>query len=331
MSSLINLKNVNAGYIKDGVRQTVLSDITVQVAPQECVTLMGPSGCGKTTLLNLLLGATQPHSGTVEVAGHCVERVTGNVGIVYQDYGLFKHLTLLDNITIGRLLEQTNLLQRIIFKPFLAAARVLDSEVLDVPDGASATLRGRLAQRVISMFKCTSVLKQARVAARELLLQCDLNPDKHGHKYPAELSGGQRQRAAIAQAIIMRPDVLLMDEPFSGLDPVVRAEMQEFIYQQRKQHNLTILFVTHDLNEAFKLGTRVLCLSQYWCQDDNTPGIGARLLVDRQLESGHKPPEQFEKTDELLELMTHISGNAMNPDKYKPLSFYLGESATESK
>ena len=106
---------------------------------------------------------------------------------------------------------------------------------------------------------------------------------EHLHKYPHELSGGMRQRVAIAQSLIMKPKILLMDEPFGALDPGTRESMQLFLLELWEKLGMTIFFVTHDLEEAVFLGTRILVLSQYYTDDrDNHREVkrGARIVAD---------------------------------------------------
>lgn len=108
----------------------------------------------------------------------------------------------------------------------------------------------------------------------------------HGHKYPHELSGGMRQRVAIAQSLIMKPKILLMDEPFGALDPGTRENMQMFLLELWEELKMTIFFVTHDLEEAVFLGTRILVLSQYYTDDrgnDAAVNRGSRIVFDKKL------------------------------------------------
>lgn len=109
--------------------------------------------------------------------------------------------------------------------------------------------------------------------------------DAHAHKYPHELSGGMQQRVAIAQALIMKPKVLLMDEPFGALDPQTREDMQLFILELWEKEEMTIFFVTHDLEEAVYLGTRIFVLSQYYTDDRGQTDVnrGAKIVADHSL------------------------------------------------
>lgn len=110
--------------------------------------------------------------------------------------------------------------------------------------------------------------------------------ETHCHKYPHELSGGMRQRVAIAQSLILKPKILLMDEPFGALDPGTRENMQLFLLELWEELRMTIFFVTHDLEEAVFLGTRILILSQYY-SDDRGEGAevnrGAKIVFDTAL------------------------------------------------
>jgi NitT/TauT family transport system ATP-binding protein len=109
---------------------------------------------------------------------------------------------------------------------------------------------------------------------------------EHAAKYPHELSGGMQQRVAIAQSLILQPQILMMDEPFGALDPETREQMQVLLLQLWETHRMTVFFVTHDLEEAVFLGTRILVLSQYY-QDDRGDGAscnrGAKIVADVQL------------------------------------------------
>lgn len=101
------------------------------------------------------------------------------------------------------------------------------------------------------------------------------------HKYPHELSGGMRQRAAIAQALVAKPKVLLMDEPFGALDTGTRADLQAFLIELWEREKMTIFFVTHDLDEAIELSSRLICLSQFYTDDRGvTDRRGAKIVYD---------------------------------------------------
>jgi NitT/TauT family transport system ATP-binding protein len=148
---------------------------------------------------------------------------------------------------------------------------------------AGSMLRGRLsgARR-----------KAARDEAAAMLAQVGLG--EAVHLYPAKLSGGMQQRLAIAQALIMRPRILLLDEPFGALDPGVRLDMHALITDLWLEHKLTILMVTHDIKEAFVLGTRVLALDKRGADPQGSGRAGATVTYDVPLDRktrGKIPPE----------------------------------------
>jgi len=134
------------------------------------------------------------------------------------------------------------------------------------------------------------------------------------HKYPHELSGGMQQRASIAQSLIMKPPVLLMDEPFGALDPDTRDELQVFLLELWEQENLTIFFVTHDLHEACFVGSRLLVLSHYYTDDrgDNCMTRGGRVVGDHQLDRAACSTE-VKNSAEFNQLIQSVRREGFNP------------------
>ena len=139
---------------------------------------------------------------------------------------------------------------------------------------------------------------------------------EHGRKYPHELSGGMQQRVAIGQSLIMKPKILVMDEPFGALDPDTREDMQLFLVELWEQVRMTVFFVTHDLEEAAFLGTRIVVLSQYYLDDrGNSAQVnrGAKITADYQLPrtvSG----TAVKQTREFAELIACIRKEGFDPD-----------------
>jgi NitT/TauT family transport system ATP-binding protein len=303
---LIDARDVVVSYPRtDGAgRNTVLNNVNLKVREGELVTVIGPSGCGKSTLLRLVLGSQMPTSGKMLVDGKEVERITRDCGIVYQTYTLFKHLTAEENVAIGPILESTGILTR----AFCSLVEPL----------ANTAQFARLQER-IPYFQ---IKRESLATAREFLAQCGLDPVVDGKKYPYELSGGQRQRVATAQALIMKPKILLMDEPFGALDPQTREGMQDFIHEQWERNKITIFFVTHDLEEACKIGTRLICLSQYWTADDGTAGTGARIMIDKAVTGGIEKPSHFVNAPEFRDLVADIRQRGLNPRNKQRLSAF---------
>jgi putative spermidine/putrescine transport system ATP-binding protein len=188
--------------------------IDLAVAQGEFVTLLGPSGCGKTTTLNMIAGFTAPDGGTIRLDGRAVETLPAHrrdLGLVFQDYALFPHRTVAENVAFG-------LRMRGVGKP-------------------------EINQRV------TDALAMVRL-------------EGFGDRRPAALSGGQRQRVALARALVIRPALLLLDEPLSNLDLKLREEMRTEISALQRRLGIATVFVTHDQDEALTMSDRIAVMRQ---------------------------------------------------------------------
>lgn len=191
--------------------KSAVKNFSLAIAPGEIVCLLGPSGCGKTTLLRLAAGIEQPTSGRLllngqEVSGpeRFVQPEKRSVGLMFQDFALFPHLTIVENVAFG--------------------LKALDKQ-------------------------------EARKEAYAALERVGLAG--YGEHYPHVLSGGEQQRVALARAIVPRPSVLLMDEPFSGLDARLRDNMREETLVLLKEMRATCIIVTHHAEEAMRMGDRI--------------------------------------------------------------------------
>lgn len=143
---------------------------------------------------------------------------------------------------------------------------------------------------------------------------------EHLHKYPHQLSGGQQQRVAIAQSLITKPKILLMDEPFGALDPGTREHMQTLLLDLWEQYKMTIFFVTHDLEEAVFLGTRIIVLSQYYQDErgEKCDDRGARIVADYSLDLKATSTD-VKKTTEFGTLIQDIRRDCFDPDHLQHL------------
>jgi iron(III) transport system ATP-binding protein len=193
-----------------------LDHVSLDIVPGEILCLLGPSGCGKSTLLRVAAGVERPSSGRVllddqEVAGpnRFVPPEQRGVGLMFQDFALFPHLSILDNVAFGL---------------------------------KSLTRREAKAEASTSL---------ERVGLAH-----------YASEYPHILSGGEQQRVALARAIAPRPSVVLMDEPFSGLDPRLREKMREETLAILHETHATSIVVTHDAEEAMRMGDRVALMRQ---------------------------------------------------------------------
>src|SRR5215472_10741512 len=220
---IIRIDQVDVEYAAEGrATRRVLNGINLEIGSGEFISIVGQTGCGKSTLLRLILGEQKPSRGRVVVNGCERSQPDRLCGYVPQKYSLFSDKTVLDNVTFGP----------------------------DVAEfGAFPVLHPSRRKRI----------REHRSDALRFLKQMGLN-ESDARKYPHELSGGMQQRVAIAQALIMQPPILLMDEAFSALDPGTRRGMQQLIKELWRETGTTIVFVTHNTREAVWLGTRVIAL-----------------------------------------------------------------------
>jgi NitT/TauT family transport system ATP-binding protein len=232
--ALISIEDVFVAYGTPA--RAVLAGVNLEIEEGSFVCLLGQTGCGKSTLLRMVLGSEHPMRGRVLIDGREHRQPDCTRGYVPQRYSLFPDRTVIDNITFGPLVGEFGLFGR--FSPsFYRRRRELREE---------------------------AYLYLRRIGLRE----CDAT------KYPHQLSGGMQQRVAIAQALINRPRILLMDEAFSALDSGTRREMQALVRDLWKSTGTTILFVTHNIDEALRLGTRVIVLAK------EGPDQGSRVAMD---------------------------------------------------
>ena len=248
---------------------TVLDRIGLEIEEGEFVCLLGQTGCGKSTLLRMVLGAEQPTAGEILVDGRVHRQPDRTRGYVPQRYSLFPDKTVLDNITFG-------------------------------PEVCEFRLWRRLTPRFFGRRR------ELRREAKEWLRHIGLQPSDAA-KYPDQLSGGMQQRVAIAQALMTRPRILLMDEAFSALDPGTRKGMQRLIRQLWKETGATILFVTHNTHEALLLGTRVVVLAR------ESAAAGSRVMLDLPV------PEPCHE-DDIPRLVRRLESVSTSSDPLSPAS-----------
>jgi spermidine/putrescine ABC transporter ATP-binding subunit len=186
--------------------------ISLTVAPGEFLTLLGPSGSGKTTTLMMIAGFESATAGEILLGGRPLTRVPPyrrNLGMVFQHYALFPHMTVHDNVAFP--------------------------------------LRTRGATRAETDRRVEEALDRVHLPG-------------YGTRFPAQLSGGQQQRVALARALVYRPPVLLMDEPLGALDKKLREQMQLEIKHIQRELQLTVIYVTHDQEEALTMSDRIVVM-----------------------------------------------------------------------
>ncbi|CAN7147446.1 ABC transporter ATP-binding protein [Bosea sp. LjRoot9] len=200
-----------------------LDSTDLDMAEGEFLTLLGPSGSGKTTLLSIVAGLTSPTTGEVWIDGHCSTRLPPfkrGIGMVFQNYALFPHLTVFENIAFP-----------------LHMRRLPAVEV------------EREVRRVLDIIKLPQV----------------------ADRFPRELSGGQQQRIALARCIVYSPSIVLMDEPLGALDKNLRDHMQMEIKRLHTEIGITVLYVTHDQEEALAMSDRICLMNNARIEQVGTP------------------------------------------------------------
>lgn len=220
--TVLELRKVSCAY---QAGHPAISDISFSAREGEILCLLGPSGCGKTTVLRVIAGFEPVSAGEVWLSGRLVSAVRltvpaeqRRVGMVFQEYALFPHLCVADNIAFG--------LRRL--------------------------MRDRRRAQVQAMLEMTGLIGLER-------------------RYPHELSGGQQQRAALARALAQKPVILLLDEPFSNLDPDMTGKMRQDLHDLLRQTRTTTILVTHDHDEAFAMADRIAVLNQGRLEQVDTP------------------------------------------------------------
>ena len=187
--------------------------VDLDIADGEFFSMLGPSGSGKTTVLRLIAGFEQATEGTIDLAGEDVTAKAPfdrDVNTVFQDYALFPHMSVLDNVAYGLRVR-----------------------------GIKKAARRKQAEEALATVQLAHL----------------------GSRRPGQLSGGQRQRVALARSIVVRPKVLLLDEPLGALDLKLREQMQVELKQLQRNLGITFVFVTHDQEEALTLSDRVAVFS----------------------------------------------------------------------
>lgn len=200
-----------------------VNDISLHILKGEFVTLLGPSGCGKTTTLRIIAGFEAADSGEVLVDGKPISNMLPNkrdLGMVFQDYALFPHMSVFDNVAYG-----------------LKQRKVPKKDIKD---------------------RVTEVLKLVGL-------------EGFGNRSPSQLSGGQQQRVALARAIVIKPRVLLFDEPLSNLDAKLRVTMRSELRKLQQRLGITAIYVTHDQGEAMSMSDRIVVMNQGMILQVGTP------------------------------------------------------------
>jgi iron(III) transport system ATP-binding protein len=221
---ILEMRSVTCAY---DPHRPAIHDISFSAQEGEILCLLGPSGCGKTTVLRAIAGFEPVRSGEIFLSGRRVSSSSDttpteerHVGMVFQEYALFPHLRVVDNIAFG----------------------------------LSRLSRSDRENRVHEMLRLTGL-------------------EGFERRYPHQLSGGQQQRVALARALVQNPIVLLLDEPFSNLDPDMAGRMRQELHTLLRRMKTTTILVTHDHDEAFAMSDRIAVLNQGVLEQMDSPEI----------------------------------------------------------
>jgi putative spermidine/putrescine transport system ATP-binding protein len=217
--ALIEIRNLAKSF----GNVNAVDDISLDIESGEFITLLGPSGSGKTTVLRMIAGFEDPDTGSIELDGEDITHLPPfdrDVNTVFQDYALFPHMSVQENVEYGLRTRK-------------------------VPKAERA--------------------KQALEAIASVKLEETVN------RLPHQLSGGQRQRIALARALVLRPRVLLLDEPLGALDRQLREEMQVELKKIQRDAGITFIFVTHDQEEAMRMSDRIVVFNSGRIEQVGTP------------------------------------------------------------
>ena len=229
---ILELRSVSCAYDPN---RPAIRDISFSAQEGEILCLLGPSGCGKTTILRAIAGFEPVRSGHISLSGqlvsspsHTLPTEERRVGMVFQEYALFPHLRVTDNIAFG---------------------------LHHLP-------RHEQQHRVAEMLQLTGL-------------------EGFERRYPHELSGGQQQRVALARALVQNPVLLLLDEPFSNLDPDMASRMRQEVHALLRRMKTTTILVTHDHDEAFAMADRIAVLNQGILEQMDAPELIYHLPATR--------------------------------------------------
>lgn len=216
---VLQLKNINKYFGKNHV----IKNVNLNFEKGHFITFLGPSGCGKTTLLRMIAGFYEPDEGEILLNGKNIEKVPPydrNTAMVFQEYALFPHMNVFDNVSYGLRVKKKS--------------------------------KDEIEKRV----------KQALV-----LMQLE-GMEK---RFPNQMSGGQQQRVAVARALVMNPEVLLLDEPLSNLDAKLRESVRVELRQIQQKMGLSTIYVTHDQSEALSMSDSIVVLKDGIVHQVGTP------------------------------------------------------------
>lgn len=230
--TVFEVKDLQKVYKVPGGKDVhALNNVSLVVQENEFICVVGPSGCGKTTLLNIIAGLEPYDSGSVTIQGQPVIGPGPDRAVIFQQYALYPWMTVRKNVEFA-----------------------IKFQTHDVSTGQTDPVTGKPAVKSVHYTR-----KEREALAQKYINMVNL--EGFEESYPSGLSGGMKQRVALARGYAIHSDVLLMDEPFGALDAQTRAQLQEDLLSTWAQEKKTCLFITHDVEEAVLLATKVIIMS----------------------------------------------------------------------
>lgn len=250
---------IKSGYILDSVtkyyeiesdKHIVLEDLTCEIDSEDITVILGPSGCGKTTLLRLISGLENTSSGNIKFIKEGIE-LKPKIGFVFQESRLMNWLNVSENILFHNNDKSKRNIFKLIYKRNIKEVEKNPDKNIDI-------------DKYLDFMKLT----------------------KFKNLYPDELSGGMAQRVSIARALSFDPDIFLMDEPFSSLDYFTRLEMQDEVVRIHNSTDKGVVFVTHDIDEALRIGDKLIVfvgnneIKEFKINADSKRDLSSKYILD---------------------------------------------------
>lgn len=278
---VLQIQGAQKVYEQGDRRVVAFSDVNLSLNPGEIICLLGPSGCGKSSLLRTAAGLDDLSEGTIELHGEALHGPDPRIGVVFQDARLLPWLTVRENIAFPFRFAANNGKSNRGWRRFLPSKH-----------GNNTSEAGILSRDTID----------ARVD--EILAQTGLSG--FADAYPAKISGGMAQRVSLARTLVRSPEIILCDEPFAALDALLRMELQEWFVRLVREQGASLIFVTHDIEEALFLGDRIAVLTPH-------PGNIAEIRdVDLPRPRDRESRAFFEQRSSILQTFKQLQANHLS-------------------